>query len=96
MKKIILLIFLTVIVISCAKSEFLSPEEAVKIAKRTKECTDVGMLTNSPALNERTKTYWIDILQEDKPNCAPACVVGLDTRTAEVNWRCVGVIEEAP
>ena len=33
MRKLLLLLVFTILVVSCAKSEFLSPEEAYKIAR---------------------------------------------------------------
>jgi len=46
--------------------------------------------------NENTGTYWIN-LNITKEGCSPACVINLETRTAEINWRCTGLIppEEA-
>ncbi len=41
--------------------------------------------------NEGTGTYWIG-LNIEKEGCNPACVVNLETRTAEINWRCTGLI----
>jgi len=41
--------------------------------------------------NNYTGTYWID-LDIDKPGCNPACVVDTVTKTAEINWRCTGLI----
>jgi len=42
--------------------------------------------------NNYTGTYWID-LDIDEPGCNPACVIDLETRQAEINWRCTGLIE---
>jgi len=41
--------------------------------------------------NEGTGTYWIN-LNITKEGCSPACVVNLETETAEINWRCTGLI----
>jgi len=41
--------------------------------------------------NENTGTYWIN-LNITKEGCSPACVVNIETRTAEINWRCTGLI----
>ena len=40
--------------------------------------------------NEGTGTYWID-LNLTKTGCNPACVVNVEDRTAEINWRCTGL-----
>jgi hypothetical protein len=41
--------------------------------------------------NEGTGTYWIST-NITKPGCNPACVVDVGTQTAEINWRCTGLI----
>lgn len=41
--------------------------------------------------NEFTGTYWID-LDIEKEGCNPACVVNVETREAEINWRCTGLL----
>lgn len=41
--------------------------------------------------NEGTKTYWIDLTLE-KEGCNPACVIDVDKKSAEINWRCTGLI----
>ena len=42
--------------------------------------------------NEVTGTYWIDLVLE-KEGCSPACVVNIENRTADINWRCTGLIQ---
>jgi len=66
--------------------------EAIEIAQNS-ECMDEGTLTDKSMYNESTKTWWID-MEIDKPGCAPACVVKEADKTAEINWRCMGVIPE--
>ncbi|MFH1787752.1 MAG: BPTI/Kunitz domain-containing protein, partial [Candidatus Altiarchaeota archaeon] len=63
---------------------------ALAIASKS-ECTKEGKLTKDITYNEYTKTWWID-LDLEKPGCNPACVVDEKTQTAEINWRCTGVI----
>jgi hypothetical protein len=41
--------------------------------------------------NEGTGTYWIN-LNLTKEGCNPACVINLETKEAEINWRCTGLI----
>jgi hypothetical protein len=41
--------------------------------------------------NEGTGTYWIN-LNITKEGCNPACVVNIADKTAEINWRCTGLI----
>ncbi len=54
------------------------------------ECGD--RLKETYMCNNYTGTYWID-LDIDKPGCNPACVVNVETRQTEINWRCTGLIE---
>ena len=70
----------------------MSLDEAVQIAQNS-ECTEEGILTDKSMYNESTKTWWID-MEIDKPGCAPACVVKEADKTAEINWRCMGLITE--
>jgi len=53
------------------------------------ECGD--RLKENYMCNEYTGTYWID-LDIEKEGCNPACVVNVETREAEINWRCTGAI----
>lgn len=61
-------------------------QEAMDIA--ADEC---GNLTDEAFFNENTNTWWID-MDLEKEGCNPACVVSTVTRTAEINWRCTGLI----
>jgi len=45
--------------------------------------------------NENTGTFWIG-LDIKKEGCNPACVVKLADKTAEINWRCTGLVAEEP
>ena len=55
------------------------------------ECGD--RLLENIMCNENTGTWWID-LEIDKPGCAPACVVNVNTKEAVINWRCTGLLPE--
>jgi len=45
--------------------------------------------------NENTKTWWFDVnLNTIKEGCNPACVVNEEMKTAEINWRCTGLINQ--
>jgi hypothetical protein len=68
----------------------LSYEDAVSIAEAS-ECLVEGQLKENHFCNEDTGTWWID-LEAEKPGCNPACVVDLNTGTAEINWRCTGAL----
>ncbi|MBU0731475.1 hypothetical protein KKC88_01175 [Patescibacteria group bacterium] len=67
-------------------------EEAVKIADAS-ECTKEGTLKSTYMCNDITGTWWID-LDVEKEGCSPACVVNVNDKTAEINWRCTGLLPE--
>jgi hypothetical protein len=71
---------------------FLSYDEAVEIA-RDSTCAAEGQLTEIAYCNGVTGTWWID-MEVEKPGCAPACVVDVNNGTAEINWRCTGLVPE--
>lgn len=66
----------------------LSLSEAKDIALRS-ECGD--KLKDTYICNEITGTWWIN-LDIEKEGCNPACVINVETKTAEINWRCTGLI----
>jgi hypothetical protein len=68
----------------------LNESDAREIAANS-SCMDVGNLTADSSYNNYTNTWWID-LDTKKPGCAPACVVYEQNSSAEVNWRCTGLI----
>lgn len=64
--------------------------DALSIA-RASSCMDAGDISDvDPVYNENSKTWWLGI-QITQPGCSPACVV-YENRTAEINWRCTGLI----
>ncbi len=68
----------------------MSLTEAQEVAVNS-ECGD--RLKGPSMCNEVTRTWWLD-LDINKEGCNPACVVDVETRRAEVNWRCTGLIPE--
>jgi len=66
----------------------LTISDAKSIAKKS-ECGD--RLKETYVCNDYTGTYWIDLDIEEE-GCNPACVVNVETREAEINWRCTGLI----
>ena len=66
----------------------LSLSEAKEIALLS-ECGD--RLKDTYICNEITGTWWIN-LDIEKEGCNPACVINVETKTAEINWRCTGLI----
>jgi hypothetical protein len=72
--------------------ESMSASEALQIAAAS-ACGTVGTLTTNYSCNPNTGTWWIDLdPYETKKGCNPACVVNITTKTAEVNWRCTGLL----
>lgn len=71
----------------------ITETEAKTIAEAT--CIKGGESLAPGSYNENSKTWWFDAnLNATKPGCNPACVVSEATKTAEVNWRCTGLIPE--
>lgn len=71
-------------------------EEAMLIAQDS-ECAGKGDLTDNYMYNESTRTRWIDLgMKEEfkKDICNPACVISEESQTAEINWRCTGLISQ--
>jgi hypothetical protein len=56
-------------------------------------CIKGGEALGEGVYNVMTKTWWYDAnLNATRPGCRPACVVSEETGTAEINWRCTGLI----
>ena len=66
-------------------------QEAKEIALAS-DCVQNGTLKNTQICNSNTGTWWID-LDIDKEGRTPACVVNIAEKTAEINWRCTGAIQ---
>lgn len=70
----------------------LNITQAMAIAEGS-ECARDGSLTNTASYNNVTDTWWIDLEpKEPKQGCSPACVVYEKNGTAQVNWRCTGLV----
>ena len=98
MKRIItiLSIFMILFVLGCnnmEKKSGLNLKEAISIAKSS-ACSKEGKIVENGFHNNYTNTWWIEFTpNEKKQGCMPACVVREITKTAEINWRCTGLIE---
>jgi hypothetical protein len=68
----------------------MSLEEAIEIAEASACMEDGELLTSEAQCNSISGTWWID-LDAEQSGCSPACVVSLNDRTAETNWRCTGL-----
>ena len=92
MKKIILAFIVLIFLSGCLGK--LSIEQAREIAQNS-ECGEKGSLKETYSYNENSKTWWIDLEMKEEymnPICNPACVVSVETKKAEINWRCAGLL----
>lgn len=72
-------------------NSILTEAQARVIAE--KSCIKGGEALTTGIYNANTKTWWFDAnLNATRENCNPACVVNEVTKTAEINWRCTGLI----
>ncbi len=77
---------------SCPVSQSaLTEAEARLIAEKI--CVKSGEALGEGMYNPNSKTWWFDANLNSTPEgCNPACVVSEETRDAEINWRCTGLI----
>lgn len=96
--KYILILTALVLISGCVSNEMCTKEgtsytmalsEAIKIAQYS-NCTKEGALVRPFICNNFTGTWWID-LSIEKQGCNPACVVNVETKETEINWRCTGL-----
>ena len=80
---------------SCVSNETgnsMMLEDARGIAAASAMCGAEGTLKDTAVCNDITATWWIDINPKiAMQGCSPACVVNVNSRTAEVNYRCTGL-----
>lgn len=77
------------------KSTGLSESVARLIAEQT--CIKGGESLAPGIYNAGTKTWWFDAnLNATREGCNPACVVSEAQNTAEINWRCTGLLNNNP
>jgi hypothetical protein len=51
-----------------------------------------GSFSTEVSCNDITGTWWINFNPDTpKQGCSPACVVDINQKTAEINWRCTGL-----
>ena len=67
----------------------MTREEAIQIAEAS-NCVAEGPLLETVQCNSLTGTWWLD-LDIEREGCMPACVVDINDKTAEINWRCTGL-----
>ncbi len=74
-----------------ATNKTLSETEARVIAEHS--CIKGGKTNGAGLYNDEAKTWWFDAnLNATRPGCAAGCVVDVATQTAELNWRCAGLL----
>lgn len=74
------------------KTNTMTEAEARVIAEET--CIKGGESLSAGTYNDNSKTWWYDAnLNATRAGCNPACVVSVETKTAEINWRCTGAIK---
>lgn len=74
-----------------SEANILSQAQARVIAEKI--CIKGAETLGAGTYNEITKTWWYDAnLNATKEGCNPACVVSEETKEAEINWRCTGLI----
>lgn len=72
-------------------SSTITEAEARIIAE--KACIKGGEAVGKGSYNPHSSTWWFDAnLNARQAGCFPACVVDEKTRTAQINWRCTGVV----
>lgn len=70
----------------------MSRQEALQIADKSQCKNDGNIAPLGYLCNEVTGTWWLNLdVFNKKPGCSPACVVNIETKNAETNWRCTGL-----
>jgi putative hemolysin len=87
----VLVLCLVVVLAGCSSAAAppMSLAEAQQIASQSSECMQVARTTPKGVYNPSTNTWTID-LDATARGCNPACVVDVASKTAHVDWRCVG------
>lgn len=76
----------------CPEVKSLMTEAEARVIAE-KSCIKGGEALGAGTYNSNSQTWWYDAnLNATRPGCSPACVVSEQTKTAEINWRCTGLI----
>jgi len=67
-------------------------DKAFELAKTV--CSTKWSFKSTYMCNDYTKTWWFD-MDIEKDGCNPACVVDTEKWTAEINWRCTGLVDDS-
>lgn len=68
----------------------MSRNEAAKLAKDG--CKEGILWPISYECNSFSGAWWIPLSVTGHKGCFPACVVNVETKAAEINWRCTGLL----
>jgi len=80
--------------VACPEVKILLTEAQARVIAE-KQCIKGGESLGTGIYNENTKTWWYDAnLNATKAGCNPACVVSEETNSAEINWRCTGLLPQ--
>lgn len=73
-----------------ANGKEMTLSDAKEVANR--KCLG-GKLKGTYFCNPNSRTWWLDFsAYEPEEGCNPACVVNVETKDAEINWRCTGLL----
>lgn len=70
----------------------LTEKDARSIAIAACSSIPGGTLSEHATYNEISKTWWFSGTPNNPSGCFPACVVSDQTKTAEINYRCTGLL----
>ncbi|MEM4254419.1 MAG: hypothetical protein QXR48_03490 [Candidatus Woesearchaeota archaeon] len=93
---------LALLILAGCSGESICQKKGTKLAMKTTDalliaqnsaCIAEGTVKEGNICNDFTGTIWFDFEpKEPKEGCNPACVVNIESRTAEINWRCTGLV----
>lgn len=102
MKAYIVLLFMALLIMAGCSEKSICQKKGTKLAMKTSDalriaqnsaCAKEGTIKTNNMCNDFTGTIWFDFEpREPKEGCNPACVVNIESRQAEINWRCTGLI----
>ena len=103
MKAYVMFLVLLLFVAGCANQPEVCQKKGTKLAMPVSEalqiakaspCAAEGIVQEGNMCNDFTGTVWFDMkMNVPKEGCNPACVVNIESRAAEINWRCTGLIQ---
>ncbi|MEM4240078.1 MAG: hypothetical protein QXM31_02430 [Candidatus Woesearchaeota archaeon] len=102
MKAYIMVLVLALLILAGCGGESVCQKKGTKLAMKTSDalqiaqnsaCVAEGTVKEGNMCNDFTGTVWFEFEpKEPKEGCNPACVVNIESREAEINWRCTGLM----